>query len=234
MRFVLTLTALVIAFAGCSPIQQLPETQAIAQTSPTPPVITDPASTSDEKEKFRRVAERFANVDFRNFKYPFGRLKDGELDTRDPNDPPAGGMTFTLTDVFYVDLDANGNEEAIVLMTEVGCGVSCDGGAIVTYIYSADANTPRLRGKIDLGSRSSGCSLKSLAIENSKLEIVQFGKCTKGPYSNPAVPKCKFCASGETTSTWIFEGGKLKRTSIAERETAEVDTMNYVSTITIK
>jgi hypothetical protein len=234
MRFVLIFTALVIALLGCADFQQLPEVQVIAQVPPTPPTTAEPTLTPDANEEFRRVPERFAKVDFRNFKYPLGRLKDGELDTRDPQNPMAGGMTFSLTDVFYLDLDGNEDEEAVVLMNEVGCGVSCDGGATVIYIYSANGRTPTLRGKIDLGSRSSGCSLKSLAIENAKLEIVQFGKCTTGPYSDPTVPRCKFCASGETTSSWILNGGKLKRTSVAEQDTPEVDTMNYVSTITIK
>jgi hypothetical protein len=143
-------------------------------------------------------------------------------------------MTFSLNDVYYVDLDANETEESVVLMTEVGCGASCDGGAMVIYVYSTKANNPSLRGKIELGSRSSGCSLKSLAIEKSKFEIVQFGRCTKGPYSNPSVPRCKFCASGETTSTWMLVGGNVKRISVAERETPEIDTMNYPSVITVK
>jgi hypothetical protein len=89
MRSVLTLTALVIAFAGCTEIRHAPDVQMIAQVSPTPPVIAEPASTPDENEKFRKVPEQFAKVDFRNFRYPFGRLTDGELDTRDPNDPLA-------------------------------------------------------------------------------------------------------------------------------------------------
>lgn len=232
MRSLLILAASLLVFAACTDIQQLPEFT--ARVSPTPTATAEATPTQDENKRFRIVPERFAKVDFQNFKYPFGRLKDGELDTRDPNDPVAGGMTFSLTDVFYVDLDANENEEAVVLMTAVGCGVSCDGGATVVYLYSIDVRTPKLRGKIDFGSRSSGCSLKSLVIENSKFEVVQFGKCKNGPYSDPTVPKCKFCASGETNSTWIFKGGNLRRTTVEEHAAPEVDTMNYVSTITIK
>jgi hypothetical protein len=231
MRSLLVVTAFVIVFAACADIRHVPEFT--ARIPPTPPTI-EPASAPDENEEFRKVPERFAKVDFRDFKYSFGTLNNGELDTRDPNSPLAGGMTFSLKDVFYLDLDRDGNEEAVVLMNEVGCGASCDGGATVIYVYSASPSTPTLRGKIDLGSRSSGCTLKALAIEKSVFEIVQFGKCTKGPYSDPTVPKCKFCASGETTSTWIFKDGKLKRTSVAERDTPEVDTMNYISTLTIK
>src|SRR5690606_36193362 len=118
----------------------------------------------------------FLNVDFGNFKFPFGRLVDGELVVEGPG---TSGTIYSLEGVHYLDLVGNRRKEAVVSISELNCGGSCDGGAPLIYFFASENEDVRLLGDLKFGPPAYGCSLKSLTIGRDEIEIEQFGRCTK-------------------------------------------------------
>src|SRR6266436_1506704 len=89
------------------------------------------------------VADDFHEIDFKNRSYPYRfswgnqkrinvRLENGkyEYDFRDERG------WFDLSHVYITNLTKR--PEAIVMLWHVACGVSCDGGSALFYIYSFD------------------------------------------------------------------------------------------------
>lgn len=187
-----------------------------------------------QNEKFRVVPDEFKKVDFKNFKYPIVTLKNGEKDERNPKNPLAGGQSFTLSDVFYIDLNRDAKKEAIVMLYAVGCGGSCDGGRSIIYLYSSQNPKPKLIDEIEMGSRSGGCSLKSFSIKDKKITIEQFGRCTKkSHYDESSGYSCKFCVKDLTRSVYFIRNANLIEQSRTTIEEPERNVMNYHSEISI-
>lgn len=184
-----------------------------------------------QNEKFRIVPDEFKNIDFENFKYPSARLKNGEYEEADKY---IGGTTYYFDEVFFIDLVNDSKKEAVALLNVVSCGGSCDGGSSIIHFYSSRKDKPKLIDWIGFGSRSGGCSLKSLKVINKKIHIEQFGKCTKNPsYEENRVYTCKFCVNDLTRSVYSIKNSGLVRESIEEIETPETDVMNYSAEISI-
>jgi hypothetical protein len=187
-----------------------------------------------QNEKFRRIPEEFKYVDFENFNYPVTRLKNGEKEERNPKNPLAGGQTFTLSNVFYIDLSGDGKTEAVVMLYAVGCGASCNGGRDIIYFYSSKNGQAKLLDQIEMGSKSGGCSLKSFGVENKKIIIEQFGRCIKKSETDENQGYlCKFCVRDRTRTEYSFVDGKLRKQSVDVTEVSESDVMNYQAEISI-
>jgi len=185
-------------------------------------------------EKFRQAPEEFKNVDFENFKYPIVRLKNGEKDEHSPGNSLAGGQIFTLSDVFYIDLIGDPKKEAVVMLYVVGCGVSCDGGRDIIYFYSSQKGNLKLLDEIETGSKSNGCSLKSLSIKDKKIVTEQFGRCIKKSDADENKDySCKFCVRDRTRSIYLFINGELHKESSEVTEISESDVMGYSPEISI-
>lgn len=186
-----------------------------------------------QNEKFRQVPDEFKNVDFKNFKYPIAQLKNGEYEEID--EKHNGGTTYYFDDVFYSDLNNDGASEAIIMLYAVSCGGSCDGGRSIIYFYSARNGQPKLIDTLEMGSRSSGCSLKSFAVKDKKIFVEQFGNCKeKSTFNKDELPSCKFCVKNLTRSVYHFEKNyKLVRDTVEEIETPETNVMNYSAEISI-
>ncbi len=181
-----------------------------------------------QNEKFRQTPEEFKNVDFENFKYPIVSLENGEKDERNPKNPLAGGQSYTLSDVFYIDLIGDAKKEAVVMLYVVGCGASCDGGRDIIYFYSSQKGKTKLLDEIETGSKSGGCSLKSLIIKDKKIVTEQFGRCVKKSDSDENQDySCKFCVRDRTRSIYSFANGELRRESNEVIEVSESDLMKY-------
>src|SRR5437660_6577429 len=86
------------------------------------------------------VAGDFHGIDFKNRSYPYrfswGKrvhipLKNGryEYDFRIERG------WFDVSHVYVTDLTNDGHSEAIIMIWHVACGVSCDGGSALFYIY---------------------------------------------------------------------------------------------------
>lgn len=184
-----------------------------------------------QNEKFRQVPGEFKKIDFKNFKYPSARLNNGEF-TED--DEYVGGTTFSFDDVFYVNLTDDEKPEAIVMLSAVRCGGSCDGGSSIIYFFQSNKGKAKLIDFIELGSRSGGCSLKSFSARDKKIFIEQFGKCAKdAKYEKNRSYTCKFCVKDLTRSVYSIKSTELVRESVEVIETPETNVMNYFAEISI-
>lgn len=189
---------------------------------------------NEENEKFRQVPDEFKSVDFKNFKYDFGRLKDGELERNQTNDRLDGIFIYHFNDAFFVDLTNDEKKEAVVYLLRFGCGASCDGGAVHIYFFSSNDGEIRLIDTFESGSKSGGCSLKSITIRDKKIYLEQFGRCEKEQtYDKDNEYVCKFCAKDETHSTYSIVKSKLVRESIGTTETKSVNVLNSPTLISV-
>ncbi len=187
-----------------------------------------------ENEQFRKVPDEFKSVDFENFKYDFGLMKEGEFENDHSGKNPAGGEQYYLEDVFYVDLTGDAKKEAVVLIYRISCGGSCDGGADNVYFYSTRNGKPELIDLLETGSNSSGCSLKTLTIKDKKINVEQFGKCLKNTKYDSEQPNvCKFCTKDETRSVYSIDKNGLKRQSVDIVETETLNVMDSPAFISI-
>jgi hypothetical protein len=188
-----------------------------------------------QNERFTIVPKEWKRVDFKNFKYPFGLLYKAEAHILDQK--LRGGSDYYLGPVFYLDLTNDKKKEAIVFITEIGCGGSCDGGSLVPYFYTIQKGKAKLFGVIKTGSRAYGCLIKSLRVENRKIYLEQFGKCkrnlTYDGGDSEKEPLFKFQAKGQTNSVYAFKKLNLVRESIEEFNTEKVFLGQYDSEISI-
>lgn len=185
-----------------------------------------------QNEKFRQVSDEFIKVDFKNFKYPHARLKNGEYVEKRKNS--AGGTTYSFDDVFFIDLNGDKKKEAVVMLYAVSCGGSCDGGRSIVHIYSPEKGKAKLIDILEMGSRSSGCSLKTFSIKEQKIFIEQFGRCKKNSkYEENRPNSCKFCSKDLTRSVCSIKNSELIRESVEEIETPVINIMNYFAEISI-
>ncbi len=192
-----------------------------------------------QNEKFKTVPEEFKDVDFKNYSYRSDslkkqiKLKDGKYEYDEPK--TFSGGWFDLSKVYYVDLTGDNKKEAVVFLWEVGCGASCDGGSAIIYFYSTKNIKPELIGKIGTGGKEGGCALKSLTIENKKIRVEQFGKCTKSTERPDKLGEfsCKFCVKGLTKSVYKIFNSRLTKESIETSDTADQNIMNYVAEVSI-
>jgi hypothetical protein len=214
---------------------------AISNQAPTPSGLFKVEQPKDSEveilnENFRIVPEKFKYVDFKNLSYRYrllyGRrigvtLKDGEYeyDFRDDRG------WFNLSDVYYADVTSDGNPEAIVMLWHVSCGVSCDGGAALFYVYTARMNKLKMVWQYETGSLAYGCGLKSFAVKNRNVIIELFGRCSDPRKEFPG--RGKFQVEDTTRSIFRFNGrhfveGKREFISAPERSV-----LNYKSEIRI-
>jgi hypothetical protein len=126
----------------------------------------------------------FHGIDFGNRAYPYrfswGKrirvlLKSGryEYDLR-----PEQGW-FTLSAVYVADVAGDKRSEAIVMLSHVACGVSCDGGSALFYIYSFENHQLKPRWQYETGDLAYGCGLKSFSARRGTLIVELFGRCSQ-------------------------------------------------------
>lgn len=188
-----------------------------------------------ENEQFENQPAEFKNIDFSNFTYPgHYKIKDGTVEI--PNKPGEGlgGVTVSLAGEYYLNLDAGARQEAVILLFNLGCGASCDGGQYLINFYRSVKGRARLSGTIPTGCLSCGCSLKSLIIKNRQVTVEQFGNCTKKQDSDVnAHFDCKFCNRGLTKSVYVFQNSKLVRISVELIDHPVTDLINFMPLISI-
>lgn len=150
-----------------------------------PPVTAElpPPPPLDPNARFRIAPRNFERIDFKNRSYGNYTLSDGAnvdlaLINGQFREYARSNHWFDFSDVFYADLTGDGSAEAIVLLSHLECGHSCDGGKNLIYIYSLN----NLNGfseilRYETGSGQDGCSMKSLTVKNRRLSFELFGKC---------------------------------------------------------
>ena len=155
-------------------------------------VITTPATSETNVAKKASEATKkeipleFRDVDFKNLTYPIVytvdarrhnvELKDG---TREYpfKQGGGGGANYELRDVDYVDISGDRKKEAVVWISQLICGGSCDGGSDFIYFYAAGQRKPKLLSYIELGSLAYDCGLKSFALTSRSLYVETFRAC---------------------------------------------------------
>ena len=130
------------------------------------------------------IADDFHGIDFKNRSYPYrfswGKrinvpLKNGryEYDFRIERG------WFDMSNVYVTDLTNDGRPEAIVMLSHVACGVSCDGGSALFYIYSFDNHRLNLLWQYETGDLAYGCGLKSFTAKRGTITLELFGRCSQ-------------------------------------------------------
>lgn len=196
----------------------------------------EPPPPMNMTERYRIIPENFKHIDFGNHSYgpyphPNGTvigltLRDGELEL-----PKKSGW-FELKDVYYKDFTRDGRPEAIVRLSHVECGGSCDGGSDLFYIYTQRNSQLETLWKYETGSYAYGCGLKSLTISDKQLVLELFGRCPEQRADNPRASK--FLTKDYTFILFEFDGAHFNRKLIEafDSETA-VDVKNYQPPINI-
>ena len=194
-----------------------PEPVHVLASGPTPPPIphTEVAQVEkppDSNDKFRVSPGNFAGVDFANWQYGRYRFGGGDVDVtlahgRCESGKEKGGETFSLIGVVYTDLTGDGKPEAIVNLSHVQCGGSCDGGSDLFYIYQSSDKGLRTIWEYETGSMAYGCGLKSVTLTNKQIVVEMFGQCWE-PASS-FTTSGKFIVRDVTRSVFHFNGKRF-------------------------
>jgi hypothetical protein len=150
----------------------------------TEPVAT-PRRFIDPNEEFHTVPGKWASVNFKYYHFGSYKLSSGKRIILSLNNgeyvydfSDRGHGWFSLNDVYYFDLTGDQIAEAIVDITHVECGVSCDGGAHLLFIYSMNADGKlEKRFQYETGSYADGCGLKSMTLRWREVDLELFGHC---------------------------------------------------------
>ena len=191
---VLLILTVVLTMANCAGQPNLRTSNTVmTQNAPTSSPTQEPAKSrnkaSSEPKNTKEVPTEFNGIDFKNQTYPMSvnlsytttfrrrtvRLKDGSYEYRDRRGP--GGAQYDLRNVDYVDVSGDGKKEAVVRISQVICGVSCDGGSDFFYFYSIDHGKPRLLSRLETGSLGYDCGLKSFNLKRGYLTLETFRAC---------------------------------------------------------
>jgi hypothetical protein len=175
----------------------------------------------------------FKNYSYGQYRFPHGRrinlkLSDGEYKY---NFDEVRGW-FRLEDVYYADLTGDGDPEAIVILSIVQCGISCDGGANLFRIYAPQKKSLQTIWRYETGATAYGCGLKSFTAKPKEIVMELFGRCPKQGQESSGPGK--FLIDDMTRLTFKFNGRHFVRQKIEFLTTATNDTKNYKPQIVIK
>jgi len=194
MKSLLVLALVLIVESGCeNRIAPATKDNSLKQSAGVPLTIAAPAVRTDASLEVKQSKEpppAFRRIDFRNLSYPISwknervLLKDGKREYYEHRN--LGNGWFELEGVYYVDITGDEREEAMVVLTAVLCGVSCDGGSDLFYFYSVERNALRLLWRFETGSLGNGCGLKSFVLEKRTITLDVFNTCLfKGAILEP-------------------------------------------------
>lgn len=213
------------------PKQPVPKVSNVPVATPQPP-LGKLTRQIDPNEPFRRVPALWASIDFEHYSYgPYrfygGRkinltLKNGEYEY----DFYESQGWFSLRDVYYVDITGDQIPEAFVNLSHVECGVSCDGGADLFFIYSknAEGNLKELF-QYETGTYAYGCGLKSLTLEGGEVQIELFGRCPEPGREYPGPGK--YMVKDLTQVGFLYHEKGFLSTTTRFVSTDVVDVKNY-------
>jgi hypothetical protein len=185
-------------------------------------------------ERFKISPEEFKQIDFKNYSYPYklsyGRrniiLNNGEYEYDFSDDRG----WFSLSDVYYVDLTGDGKPEAIVILSHVSCGGSCDGSAALFYIFTTHQHKLKSIWHFETGSLGYGCGLKSFTVKNRKITAELFGRCIDGSEESS---RGKFQVKDTTRLTFAFNGRRFVERKKVLISMSERSVLNYEPEISI-
>ena len=196
---------------------------------PSKPPVMDPL------ERYRVVPEDFKQIDFENYSYGLYTISKGKridltLFVGELELPDNSGW-FSLKDVFYRDVTGDRRPEAIVWLSHVQCGGSCDGGADLFYVFTMRNGKPKSIWQYETGSTAYGCGLKSFTIAGRQIVLELFGRCPKQAMEDPG--SSKFLVEDLTFILLEFDGQRYAQQSIEFFDTSPTDVKNYEPAIHI-
>jgi hypothetical protein len=246
-KTVLLLTTALMIGANCASHRNSRSSNvSVSQNKLTPesrpsPSLDGGSETSKTSEK-KSVPIEFSGIDFKNLSYPINskpgkvRLKNGRVEFFEDQD--LGNAWFDFERVDYVDLIGDGKKEAIVQISQVICGGSCDGGSVLFYFYSIEHGQLKLLSRIETGSIAYECGLKSFVLRKQTLTLEAFRECSfdgvslKSAYDSEARGG-KFIADEFTSFQFEFNGTQFVMKKRELLPNPEHDVKNYRSRIDI-
>lgn len=163
------------------------------------PTVQSIPSNGNADKATTDVPIAFKNVDFKNLSYRIntGRqtvhLKNGHVEFY--RHKTLGNAWFDFENVYFRDVTGDNKPGALVFLSQVLCGGSCDGGAFLIYVYAIIQKQLRLLWKIETGDLAYGCGLKAFTLERDIITIEVFGNCRNNDLS--LVPSRNFESSGK-------------------------------------
>ena len=118
---------------------------------------------------------------------------------------------FKLKDVYYEDLTGDKQAGAIVRLSHVACGVSCDGSADIFYIYTTRNGKLKNIWRYGTGSYAYGCGLKTFALGNKEI-VLQLLASVRGRQWK--IRPAKFVVEDLTFIQFEFDGSRFVTKSI--------------------
>lgn len=191
----------------------------------------------DPNERFRVVPQNFAHVNFNNWdygRYRFGGPKVNLVLTAGQLEIPhqhGGGEMFSLADVLYTDVTGDGKQEAIVNLSHVQCGGSCDGGSNLFYVYQSSKNGLRKIWEYETGGMAYGCGMKSITVLKKMIVLEMFGQCWAPASSFGGT---KFMVRDVTQSVFVFNGKRFLQHRMGIMASPEKDVKNYIPTVHVQ
>jgi hypothetical protein len=242
MRSVLLLLPAVALGVACgsSKLQQNAAPSTPAQTETSVTATPPPIAPVDDLKGEKQPPPEFAGIDFKNFRYPTDvggtiKLKDGKAEYA--NKESGGGDTFEFHGASYVDLEGDGKPEAVVGLTVVSCGVSCDGPASLFYFFASENRRPKLLTHLETGSPAYDCGLKSFSMAGKELTLELFRSCsfddTAFEVKEMDETEGKFIAKTFTRFELTFHQNAFVEKSRKVQPYMPRDVKNFIPTITI-
>ena len=163
-----------------------------------------------------RAQADIRSVDFRNFTYNAHcasddttriTVKDGEFSRETPMDGWTDRLWLKVFDVAYGDLNADGHDEAVVLVV---CNTGGTGNFSEGFIYTMKGGKPTLLAGFPGGDRAYG-GLREARIENGILAIESNDA---GEMGAACCPEFKLTSRYRLTGAKLIEQGKAAREAL--------------------
>jgi len=179
------------------------------------------------------VPGRWASVDFKHHSYGIYELSEGikvnltlKNGEYEYDFPESDRGWFSLSDVYYVDVTGDQIPEAIVMLSHVQCGGSCDGGSDLLFIYSKNAGE-KLKEllRYETGSYGYGCGLKSLTVKVREVWLELFGRCGRPAMDDPG--PAKFFVKDRTRLGFLYVSTRFLQMETQVITSDVADVRNY-------
>lgn len=199
-----------------------------------------PTETLDQQRD--SVPHQFKQFDFKNrsygrYRFSWGKPIDLKLrDGRYEYDFHLEHGWFDLgkksEGLYFTDLTNDKHPEALIILSHVSCGVSCDGGAALIYVYMSKANRMEEIWKWETGTMAYGCGLRSITVKNGKISLELFGRCSGTKPENTG--SGKFKVADTTQLTFRFNGKRFVRSAVRFISVPEREVKNYKTEVAIE